>query len=205
MASFSAEDFQKLKEQVELLGLDENQKNKFILEEWRRMKDQEAAAEERKLATEVEEQKLAAEAEERKVAAKTEERKLAAEAEERKLAAVTEEQRAAAAAETEEKKALREFEFERMRLELEAKRLDAENQGATQGRIMPARVKSPDLPSIIDGKDDLDSYLLRFEIYATVAKWEEEIWATQLSALLSGKRWMSTQGYPKKMLWIIKR
>jgi len=74
-----------------------------------------------------------------------------------------------------------------MRLELEAKRLNAENRGITQGRIMPARVKSPDLPSFIDGKDDLNSYLLRFERYATITKWEEEIWATQLSALLSGK------------------
>jgi len=63
-----------------------------------------------------------------------------------------------------------------MRLELEAKRLDAENRGTTQGRIMPARVKSTDLPSFIDGKDELDSYLLRFETYATVAKWEENIW-----------------------------
>jgi len=52
---------------------------------------------------------------------------------------------------------------------------------------MPARVKSPDLPSFIDGKDDFNSYLLRFKRYATVAKWEEEIWATQLSALLLGK------------------
>jgi len=57
-----------------------------------------------------------------------------------------------------------------MRLEIEAKRLDAENRDITQGRIMPARVKSPDLPSFIDGKDYLDSYLLRFERYATVAK-----------------------------------
>jgi len=54
---------------------------------------------------------------------------------------------------------------------------------------MPARVKSTDLPSFIDRKNDLDSYLLRFERYANVAKWEEEIWATQLSALLSGKAW----------------
>jgi len=75
-------------------------------------------------------------------------------AEERKLAA----KERKVAAEAEEKKALQEFELERIRLKLEAKRLDAENRGATQGRIMPARVKSPDLLSIIDGKVDLDSY-----------------------------------------------
>jgi len=153
------------------------------------MKEQEAqaAAEERKLAAEAEERKLMKEqeaqaaAEERKLAAEAEERKLAAE--ERKLA--TEERRVAAAAEAEEKKALREFELERIRLELEAKRLDAENQGATQRRIMPARVKSPDLPSFIDGKGDLDSYL---EIcHRCKVGGRKEIWATQLSALLSGK------------------
>jgi len=44
MASFLSEDFHKLKEQVELLALDEKQKNKFLLEEWRRMKEQEAQA-----------------------------------------------------------------------------------------------------------------------------------------------------------------
>jgi len=68
MASFSVEDFQKLKEQLELLGLDEKQKKKFFLEEWRRMKEQEAqaATEEQKLAAEAEERKLVAEAEERK-------------------------------------------------------------------------------------------------------------------------------------------
>jgi len=173
MSNFSAEDIQKLKEQVQLLGLNEEQKNKFILEEWWRMKDQEAAAVERK--TKAEERKLAAEAEERKLVAEAEERRVAA-AEERKIAA-----------EAEEKKAIREFELERMCLKLKAKRLDAENRGATHGRIMPGRVKSPDLPSFIDGKDDLDSYLLWFERYATVAKWKEEIWASQLSALLSGK------------------
>jgi len=67
MASFSADDFQKLKEQVELLGLDEKQKNKFFLEEWQRMKEQDvlAAAEKRKLAAEAEERRLAAEVEAR--------------------------------------------------------------------------------------------------------------------------------------------
>ena len=48
-------------------------------------------------------------------------------------------------------------------------------------------IRSPDLPHFVDGKDDLDSYLLRFERYATVANWPQTNWATQLSALLSGK------------------
>ena len=36
---------------------------------------------------------------------------------------------------------------------------------------------------LVDGRDDLDNYLLRFERYATVAGWEKEAWATQLSTL----------------------
>ena len=33
----------------------------------------------------------------------------------------------------------------------------------------------------------MDSYLLRFERYATAQKWEKEDWATSLSALFKGK------------------
>ena len=33
----------------------------------------------------------------------------------------------------------------------------------------------------------MDSYLLRFESYAIVQKWEPDTWASGLSALLQGK------------------
>ena len=46
---------------------------------------------------------------------------------------------------------------------------------------------SPALPAFVDGRDDLDNYLLRFERYATVARWENNLWTTQLSPLLSGR------------------
>ena len=39
----------------------------------------------------------------------------------------------------------------------------------------------------MDGKNNLDEYLLKFERYASVAKWNRSTWATQLSPLLSGK------------------
>ena len=35
--------------------------------------------------------------------------------------------------------------------------------------------KSPKLPAFIDEKDELDSYLLRFEHYAENASWEKSI------------------------------
>ena len=48
-------------------------------------------------------------------------------------------------------------------------------------------VRTPPLPSFVDRKDNLDEYLLRFERYANVAKWNRSTWATQLSLLLTGK------------------
>ena len=54
-------------------------------------------------------------------------------------------------------------------------------------RHIAASARAPELPSFVDGKDNLDSYLLRFVRYATVAGWEKETWATRLSLLLSGK------------------
>ena len=47
--------------------------------------------------------------------------------------------------------------------------------------------KSPKLPSFIDEKDELDSYLLRFECYAENASWEKDTLAIKLSALLTGR------------------
>ena len=39
----------------------------------------------------------------------------------------------------------------------------------------------------MDGKDDLDAYLQRFERFADTAKWHKSGWALKLSALLSGR------------------
>ena len=46
--------------------------------------------------------------------------------------------------------------------------------------------KAPKLPpSFIDEKDELDSYLLRFERYAENGSWMKITWAIKLSALLT--------------------
>ena len=131
----------------------------------------EAEAEERGLAAQVEERRIAAE--ERKIAAQAEERRLAAQAEERTIAA-------------EERKA--ELEVEKLRLEFEARRLSQFQNGEqlNQGSVENV-VKTPPLPFFVNGKDNLDEYLLRFERYASVAKWNRSTWETQLSALLTGK------------------
>ena len=39
----------------------------------------------------------------------------------------------------------------------------------------------------------MDSYLLRFERYATAQKWKKKNWATSLSALLKGRHLMPVE------------
>ena len=69
--------------------------------------------------------------------------------------------------------------------ELELARIAATNgDGRTAER--DDRAKAPKLPSFVDGKDDLDAYLQRFERSAETAKWKKDGWASKLSALLSG-------------------
>lgn len=50
-----------------------------------------------------------------------------------------------------------------------------------------APVRGPKIPPFEEGKDEIDSYLKRFEVYATAQKWDPELWATHLSALLKGR------------------
>ena len=70
------------------------------------------------------------------------------------------------------------------------KRLLWWRRGSKSGRgarVVFGEARSPDFPHFVDRKDDLDSYLLRLERHATVAKWSQANWLTQLSALLGGK------------------
>ena len=67
----------------------------------------------------------------------------------------------------------------------ELERLEAQ-KALTQPRET-IKAKAPKIPACNEGKDEMDSYLLRFERYATAQKWEPDTWATGLSALLQGK------------------
>ncbi|KAJ8032705.1 hypothetical protein HOLleu_26306 [Holothuria leucospilota] len=49
------------------------------------------------------------------------------------------------------------------------------------------REKMPKLPAFNEGKDNIDSYLKRFERYATIMGWKKEKWAVPLSTLLTAK------------------
>ena len=56
----------------------------------------------------------------------------------------------------------------------------------TQPRVT-IKAKTPKIPAFNEGKDEMDSYLLRYERYVTAQKWEPDTWATGLSTLLEGK------------------
>ena len=138
-SAFVIETFEKLRKQVESLGFDEKQKNKF-LEEWKRL----CGAEKRRAIREAEERKAVL-----VVEAKEAQRKRDMEAEEAHR--------------------VREFELEKLKSETDAKRLAVERQVEKRHinrRPVGGKVRLPELPFFTDGKDDLDSYLLRFERYA---------------------------------------
>ena len=183
-----------LKRQEGEIGLEGKEKTKFLTQEWKMIQENEvrklklAAGAEKKILA-AEERKLAAEAEERILAAETEERKLklATEAEEQKLAAEAEEQKLAA--EAAEREAERKLKLEMEKLRLECERLNeqrsasAEDQQAALSQASQntvARTKGPVLPGFVDGKDNLDCYLLRFKRYATVEGWERSDWVACL-------------------------
>ena len=50
-----------------------------------------------------------------------------------------------------------------------------------------AHARDPKLPYFDESKDKMDSYLSRFEKYATTNEWKKSIWAAYLSALLKGR------------------
>ena len=49
------------------------------------------------------------------------------------------------------------------------------------------KAKLPKLPAFCEGKDNMDSYLKRFERFSENAKWPKEEWTTNLATLLQGK------------------
>ena len=112
--------------------------------------------------------------------------------------AEAEEKKRADELQAEEKKRADEIRFARIEAEKELKIKEMELQAqqaqaqvtASSATTPPPRnkdAKSPKLPSFIDEKDELDSYLLRFERYAENASWEKDAWAIKLSALLTGR------------------
>ena len=77
------------------------------------------------------------------------------------------------------------FQLQDRQHEDELEKLEAQ-KALTQPRET-IKAKLPKIPAFNEGKVEMDSYLLRFEKYATVQKWKPDTWATGMSALLQGK------------------
>jgi len=60
------------------------------------------------------------------------------------------------------------------------------NKEKTSGKIEVA-ANRPKLPKFDEENDDMDSFLERFEIFATIQKWRKDEWSISLSPLLTGK------------------
>ena len=82
------------------------------------------------------------------------------------------------------KEAVRRHDLEMKQLEVQAVNTDG---GVCEHHSGIATATMPKLRQFIDGQDDLDSYLQMFERFAKRKKWNESIWVTSLSALLTGK------------------
>ena len=66
----------------------------------------------------------------------------------------------------------RDYEFKDRQHEDELEKLEAQ-KALTQPRET-IKAKAPKIPAFNEGKDEMDSYLLMFERYATAQKWEPD-------------------------------
>ena len=78
-------------------------------------------------------------------------------------------------------------EIEKIRAQAGVKTVGCAAEGTTGIYADQVKPKLPRLPAFVDGKDDLDSWLLRFERFANTSGWPKENWCTSLSALLTGR------------------
>ena len=71
--------------------------------------------------------------------------------------------------------------------QLEVQRATFKTELEKQKSEKLAHARNPKLPYFEESKDKMDSYLSRFEKYATANKWVKNVWAAYLSALLKGR------------------
>lgn len=73
-----------------------------------------------------------------------------------------------------------------LEIQLQIEQAKTENGGAV-GHSIHMKSPLPKLPKFEEGKDDMDSFLERFERFANCQVWPKESWAISLSPLLAGK------------------
>ena len=84
-------------------------------------------------------------------------------------------------------KDLEKFKIETER-EIAMKKLELESLSHSGGpKSTESNARFPKLPYFDEKTDQMDSYLTRFESYATACKWDPAMWALYLSALLKGR------------------
>ena len=72
--------------------------------------------------------------------------------------------------------------------EIAMKKLELESLSHSGGpKSKESNARFPKLPYFDEKMDQMDSYLTRFESYATACKWDPAMWALYLSALLKGR------------------
>ena len=92
----------------------------------------------------------------------------------------------------------REIELEKLKYSFERRHDDLKGQMNLQRAVFKvelekqkaekaAHARDPKLPYFDESKDKMDSYLSRFEKYATANEWKKSVWAAYLSALLKGR------------------
>ena len=97
-----------------------------------------------------------------------------------------------------EAKLATEIELEKLKYSFERQHEDLKGQMNLQKAVFKvelekqkaekaAHARDPKLPYFVESKDKMDSYLSRFEKYATANEWKKSIWAAYLSALLKGR------------------
>ena len=81
------------------------------------------------------------------------------------------------------------FEMKHLELmgQLEVQRATFKTELDKQKSEKLAHARDPKLPYFEESKNKMDSYLSRFEKYATANKWDKNVWAAYLSALLKGR------------------
>ena len=139
------------------------------------------------------------EREDKRLAEEREDKRLADERETQRLADERETQRLVLEAEREDKRIADEMEFrkEEMQLkfdlEISRNQLESERMRSTVNHNVGysnqdvGSFQMPKLPYFVDGKDNIDSYLARFETYAHSMNWPLERYSLCLSSLLTGK------------------
>ena len=179
------------------LGLEGDQLLQFAERKEAEAAKKEAEAierEERNKERELRKLEIEADAEKKRLEADAENKRLEADAENKRLEADKEKQRLEAENKRieaeKEKQRLEAVEAEKRRAhELEMKRLELSvaTPGTPQEPRSDQSARAPKLPAFNENTDKMDAYLERFERFAKNNKWQEDVWATRLSALLTGK------------------